>query len=143
MAGVWLSICSLGESMDANDPLINFCRNVTRLMEEKDFSGLELGKKCDVSSAIFSDMAREQANPKFKTMLAIAEGLEVPFWLLIEPEGSPAWELYYSLNPLRPKLPRGYGYTPAGIPLSLERLGMLKHWAYKPRKKAQSDEGES
>lgn len=115
------------------DPLGNFCRNVSRLMKEKDFSGLELGKKCGISSAIFSDMARGEANPNFKTMLAIAEGLEVPFWLLIEPEGSPAWELYYSLNPLRPKLPRGYGYIPAGIPISLEKLNTIKRFAYKPR----------
>lgn len=117
-----------------NDPLINFCRNVTRLMEEKHLSGIELGKISDVSPAIFSDIAREQANPKFKTMLAIAEGLQVPFSLLIEPENSTTWELYYSLSPVRPKLPRGIEYVPAGTALPAERIEIVKEWAYRPKK---------
>ena len=117
-----------------NDPLANFCRNVSRLMEEKHLSGIELGKICNVSPAIFSDIAREQANPKFKTMLAIADGLKVPFALLIEPENSTTWELYYALTPVLPKLPRGVEYVPTGIALPVERIELLKAWAYRPKK---------
>lgn len=116
-----------------SDPLANFCRNVTRLMAEKHLSGLELGKISNVSPAIFSDIAKMQANPKFKTMLAIADGLNVPFSLLIENEDSPLWELYYSLAPVLPKLPRGLEYIPAGIALSSERVELIKEWAYHPK----------
>ena len=111
------------------DPLINFCRNVTRLMDEKHLSGMELGKISHVSPAIFSDIARGIANPKFKTMLAIADALGVPFSLLIEPENSATWALYYSLSPVLPKLPRGMEYVPAGIALPKERVKIIKEWA--------------
>lgn len=114
-----------------NDPLINFCRNVTRLMEEKHLSGIELGKISGISPAIFSDIARGQANPKFKTMLAIAEGLQVPFSLLIEREDSSTWQLYYSLVPVRPKPPRGYDYIPAGTLVKETIIETIKKWEYK------------
>lgn len=124
------------------DPLANFCRNVTRLMEEKHLSGLELGKISDVSPAIFSDITRGTANPKFKTMLAIADGLGVPFALLIEPEGSSMWEFYYSLSPVLPKLPRGVEYVPAGIALPVERIRFIQEWAYRPKQRKNQTKNE-
>lgn len=66
-----------------------FLTNVRRLLAERQLTKQALAEKAGISVSFLSDLTNGKANPSLKTMSALAQALDVPLPVLLQPPHSP------------------------------------------------------
>ena len=111
-----------------------FFTNVLKCLEERDMTKHELSNRSSVSISFISDLTTGKGNPSLKIMAAIANALEVPLPLLLEPTDMDTKTLdELAGKKVKSSLPHGFVRVCAVLPE--HQAFIVRRWEQRARKK--------